>query len=153
MSLKETIASDFKEAFKSKELEKKEVLSLLQSEIKNKEIELGKREEGLGDDEVIGVISRAVKQRKDSIQQYQDAGRTELAEKEQKEVEILSGYLPEQMGDEDVEKEVAAIIEKTGATSPADMGKVMGAAMSSLKGKVDGGKVKEVAQRLLQKQK
>ena len=151
MSLKQTITSDFMKAFKAKELEKKGVLSLLQSEIKNKEIELGLREEGLGDDEVIGVISRAVKQRKDSIQQFRDAGRIDLAEKEEIELEILSVYLPEQMDDVAVEKEISAIIEKVGAQSPTDIGKVMGMAMSALKGKVDGDKVKEIAQKLLQK--
>lgn len=149
MKLKEKIAQDFSQAFKERNMVKKDVLSMIQSEIKNKEIELGKREEGLGDEEIVAVLVRGIKQRKDSVQQYTDGGRKELAQKEQDEIEILQVYLPQQMSDEDVEAQVKKIIQKLGATSKADTGKVMGAVMGALKGKADGTKVKEFVEKNL----
>ena len=151
MSLKQKISEDFKEAFKNKELEKKGVLSLVNSEIKNKEIELGKREKGLSDEEVVAVVQKAVKQRKDSVEQFKQGGRTDLAEAEQKEIEILQNYLPKQMSDEDIEKQIIKVIEDAGAEGPADTGKVMGLAMGALKGKADGNKVKQIVEILLNK--
>ncbi len=149
MTLKEKIQADFKEAFKNKETERKSVLSMLNSEIKNKEIELGKQEKGLSDEEVISVIQKAVKQRKDSAQQYKQGGREELVEKEEAEIKVLETYLPKQLGDDEIETVVKEVIEQIGATSKADMGKVMGAAMGVLKGKADGNKVKEIVEKLL----
>lgn len=152
MSLKKAIDEDFKNAFKNKETDKKETLSMIRSEIKNMEIELGKRKKGLNDEEIIGVLSGAIKQRKEAQRQYKDGGRDELAEKEKREVDILMNYLPEQMGDEEIEAQLALIIKRAGANSEKDLGKVMGVAMVSLKGKADGSMVREIAQRLLQKQ-
>lgn len=149
MSLKETIIAEFKQAFKEKNMEKKNVLSMLQSEIKNKEIELMKRDDGLSDEEVIAVISRAIKQRKDSAQQYREGGREELATQEEAEIAILSEYMPEQMSDEEIKQQVQAVIAESGATSKAEMGKVMGAAMARMKGKADGNKVREIVEQLL----
>lgn len=149
MSLKEKIIADFKQAFKEKDLEKKSTLSMLQSEIKNKEIELMKREDGLSDEEVIQLIARMVKQRKDSIEQYRNAGREELAADEEKEVAVLMEYMPEQLGDEEIEQSVKAAIDESGAASKADIGKVMGIAMAKLRGKADGNKVREIAEKLL----
>jgi len=151
MSLKQKISEDFKEAFKNKELEKKGVLSMVNSEIKNKEIELGKREKGLSDEEVVTVVQKAVKQRKDSVDQFKQGGRTDLAEAEQEEIEILQNYLPEQMSDEEIEEQISKIIEDAGAEGPADIGKVMGLAMGFLKGKADGNKVKQIVEKLLNK--
>ncbi len=149
MSLRETIVNDFKAAFKEKRVLEKGVLSLLQSEIKNREIELGKREEGLNDEEVTELIQRAIKQRKDSIGQYVNAGREELAEDEKVEMNVLEKYLPKQLTEEEVKVEVQKIIQKVGAESAADFGKVMGAAMTALKGKTDGDRVREIVQKLL----
>jgi uncharacterized protein len=149
MSLRETIINDFKAAFKEKRTLEKGVLSLLQSEIKNREIDLGKREEGLNDVEVTELIGRGIKQRKDSIAQYAAAGREELAADEKAEMNVLEKYLPKQLSDEEVEAEVKQIIQKVGATSAADFGKVMGVAMGALKGKTDGDKVREVVEKLL----
>ncbi|MBT3356648.1 GatB/YqeY domain-containing protein [bacterium] len=148
MSLRETIANDFKAAFKERKLLEKGVLSLLQAEIKNREIEIGKREEGLNDEEVVLLVQRAIKQRKDSMQQYADAGRAELAEAEESEISVLDKYLPEQLSEEVIEKEVRKVIEKFGAGA-GDFGKVMGAAMSALKGKTDGDTVRKIVQKLL----
>lgn len=149
MSLRETIKSDFLIAFKEKKIVEKGVLSLLQSEIKNREIEVGKREEGLSDEEVVELVQRAIKQRKDSAKQYADANRAELVEAEEAELVVLEKYLPEQLSDKEIEAEVATVIKKVGAESSADFGKVMGIAMGALKGRTDGDKVKEVVQKLL----
>ncbi len=150
MQLKNKIVEDFKEAFRSGDKEKKTVLSGINSEIKNKEIELGKREKGLNDEEVIQIIKKALKQREDSSSQYKEGGRDDLAEKEIKEAEILKNYLPEQMSDEEIEAKVSEIIEKTGARGSEDLGRVMGVAMGELKNSADGNKVREIAQKLLQ---
>ncbi len=151
MSLKEKIAQDFVQAFKEKNLEKKGVLSMVRSEIKNKEIELGKKEDGLSDKEIVEVLGRAIKQRKDSVQQYSKGGREELASKEQNEINILKKYLPEQMSDEAIETEVKKAIEELKVHGECNLGKVMGLSMSKLKGAVDGTKVREIATSLLEK--
>lgn len=149
MGLKETIISDFKQAFKDKDLTKKSVLSMLQSEIKNREIDLKVREEGLSDEEVVALIKKALKQRKDAANQFKEGGREELAEQELSEAAILEKYLPEQMSDEQIEQEVKKIIEDLGVTDKSEMGKVMGVVMGKLNGKADGGKVREAVEKML----
>ena len=131
---------------KAGETEKRDVLRMLDSMIKNTEIEMKKREDGLSDGEVLEVIGKAVKQRKDAMAQYAQGGRPELAEKEAKEVEILMAYLPEQMSEDKVREVVMEIIKQTGATSKADIGRVMGQAMGKLKGQTDGNVVKKIAE-------
>lgn len=149
MSLKETIISDFKQAFKNKDLTKKSVLSMLQSEIKNREIDLKVREEGLNDNDVIALIKKALKQRKDAIEQYKKGGREDLAEQELAEATVLENYLPAQMSDDEIETEVKKIIDEMGVSGKAEIGKVMGIVMGKLNGKADGGKVKEIVEKLL----
>lgn len=149
MSLKQTIFEDMKAAMKAGETEKRDALRMLDSMIKNTEIELKKREEGLSDGEVLEVIGKAVKQRKDAMAQFSEGGRPELAEKEAKEVEILMAYLPAQMSEDKVREAVLEIIAQTGATSKADIGRVMGAAMGKLKGQTDGNVVKKIAEEQL----
>jgi len=146
MSLKQTILSDMKEAMKSGDVIKRDTLRMLDSMIKNTEIEKLKKEEGLNDEEVQAVIARAVKQRRDSVEQYKAGGRPELAEKETKEIEILSAYMPAQLGEEEVRKIVKEVITQTGAASKADIGKVMGQAMGKLKGQADGNLVKKMVE-------
>ena len=146
MSLKQKIVEDLKSAMKAGDVVKRDTLRMLDSMIKNSEIEKLKKEEGLNDEEVCQVIARAIKQRKDSASQYISGGRPELAEKENKEIEILSVYMPEQMSEEQVREEVKKIIAETGATSKAETGKVMGAAMGKLKGKADGNLVKKIVE-------
>lgn len=123
---------------------------MVRSEIKNKEIELGKRDDGLNDEEVAEVLGRAIKQRKDSVQQYNKGGRKDLADKEQNEINILKEYLPEQMSDEEIEVEVKKVIEETKSQGECNLGKVMGLSMGKMKGSVDGSKVREIATRLLE---
>ncbi len=149
MSLKTKILTDLKDAMKVGNSEKRDTLRLLDSMIKNAEIEKKKKDKGLNDEEVQEVIGRAIKQRKDSVEQYKSGGREDLAQKEQTEIEILSGYLPEQLSEEEVEKIVKDVISETGATSKADIGKVMGQAMNKLKGQADGNLVKSIVEKEL----
>jgi uncharacterized protein len=149
MSLKQKIFSDMKEAMKAGDAMKRDTLRMLDAMIKNTEIEKLKKEEGLVDAEVQEVIACAVKQRKDAVTQYTTGGRPELAEKENKEIEVLMQYLPEQMSEEKVREIIQEIITQTGATSKADIGKVMGQAMGKLKGQADGNVVKKIAEELL----
>lgn len=149
MTLKQKIFEDLKAAMKAGEAEKRDVLRMLDSMIKNVEIEKMKRETGLTDEESMEVIARAVKQRKDAVAQYEEGGRPELAEKEKKEIEILMAYMPEQMGEEAVRAVVAEVIAASGVTSKAEIGKVMGPVMGKLKGKADGNLVKKIVEESL----
>lgn len=146
MNIKEKILSDLKEAMKAGDIVKRDALRMVDSMIKNTEIEKMKKEEGLSDEEITAVISRAVKQRKDSAAQYKAGGRSELAEKEKEEIEILMAYLPKQMEEHEIRTTVKEIIAQIRATSKADTGKVMGAAMSRLKGRADGNLVKKIVE-------
>lgn len=149
MTLKEQIQADFKEAFKAREMEKKNTLSTLISEIKNKEIEVGEREKGLSDEGVLAVIQTAVKRHKDSIEQFKAGGREDLVVNEEAELTILEKYLPAQINDEDLQAEVKQILEEIGVQTKADLGKAMGATMARLKGKADGNRVKKMVESLL----
>ncbi len=150
MSLKQTIFSDMKEAMKAGDAAKRDTLRMLDSMIKNAEIEKMKREEGLSDIEVREVIARAIKQRKDAIAQYEAGGRPELAEKEKKEIEILSVYMPEQLSEDAIRKAVKETIVQIGVTNKAEIGKVMGPVMSKLKGQADGNVVRKIVEEELQ---
>ena len=151
MTLREKITGDLKEAMKAGNAFKRDTLRLLDSAIKNTEIEKKKKEEGLSDEEVIEAVMRAVKQRKDSVAQFEKGGRPELAEQEKKEIEILSTYLPEQMGEDDVAAAVRDVIAGFGSISAADFGKVMGQVMARLKGQADGNMVKDAVKKELDK--
>ncbi len=162
--LKEKINQDFKEAFKAKEELKVSVLRMLSSAIKNKEVEkrtkLAKsgtaetdleKESQLTDEEVLAVILSEAKRRKDSIAQFEQGGRPELAAAEQSELKILEAYLPEQMGEEEVRKLIKEAIGESGAMSAADIGKVMKVLMPRVKGKADGGMVNKIVKEELKK--
>lgn len=146
MSLKQKIVEDIKVAMKEGNALKKDALRMLDSMIKNTEIEKMKKEAGLSDEEVIEVIARAIKQRKDSAAQYESGGRPELADKEKKEIEVLSVYMPQQLSEDEVRIAVKEVIATLGATSKAEMGKVMGMAMGKLKGQTDGNVVKRIVE-------
>ncbi|GBE16880.1 glutamyl-tRNA(Gln) amidotransferase subunit E [bacterium BMS3Abin15] len=145
-TIKERVVDDLKEAMKAGDTVRRDTLRMLDSAIKNTEIEKKKKEEGLSDQEVIEVIRKSAKQRNDSIEQYEKGGRSDLADKEKKEMEILSVYLPKQLGDDRVKKVVSEIIAQVGANSKADTGKVMGATMGKLKGQADGNVVKRIVE-------
>ena len=150
MTLKEKVASDLKEAMKSGDNLRRDTLRLIDSAIKNTEIEKKKRETGLSDEEVLEVFARAVKQRQDSIRQFEDGGRQDLADSEKKELEILMPYLPAQLSNEEIEKNVKEVISQTGANGLGDLGKIMGMAMSKMKGQADGTLVREIAKKILE---
>jgi uncharacterized protein YqeY len=149
--LKQTILDDLKVAMKAGDTAKRDTLRMLDSMVKNVEIEKQKRETGLSDEEVLEVIGKAVKQRKDASAQYATGGRQDLVEKENQEIAILAAYLPAQLDEATVRETVKAVIVQVGATGMADIGKVMGLAMGKLKGQADGNLVKKLAEEELGK--
>lgn len=149
MSKLEQIAEDLKSAMRAKDEISLAVLRMLMASIKNKKIELKKQEE-LNDEEIIGVLSTEVKKRKDSIEAYQAGNRQDLVERETAEIRIIEKYLPAQMDEASVRAIIKEIISATGASSPAEFGKVMGAAMNKLKGRADGSLVQQLVKAELQ---
>lgn len=161
MKLKQQLNSDFKEAFKSKDTDRLSVLKMVQAEIRNAEIvKRGKMSKAgeqnidetsqLNDEEIIEVISREAKKRKDSIIAYEKGGRQDLADKEKKETKILSVYLPEQIGEEELKKIIEEIIKETGISDMKDLGKLMSVIMPKVKGRADGGMVQRIAKEIIE---
>ncbi len=150
MTLKEQITSDLKTAMKAGDAIRRDTLRLIDSAIKNVEIERNKREVGLTEEEILEVIARAVKQRQDSIRQFEAGGRPDLAEKEKIELEIILPYLPAQLSQQEIEKVVTEILATSENPTLADLGKIMGQAMASLKGKADGNLVREIVKSQLE---
>jgi|SRR3989338_457253 len=146
--LKEKIQQEMKDALKSGDSQKRTLLGMVLSAVKNKEIE--KRSE-LTDEDVIGVISSEIKKRKDATEQFEKGGRPELAEGERKEAETLMTYMPEQMSEEDIRNEIKKTITETGAKDVKEMGKVIGAVMAKIKGKADGQVVSRIVKEELSK--
>ncbi|MDO8435197.1 MAG: GatB/YqeY domain-containing protein [bacterium] len=139
MTFKEKILGDLKAAMQARDVLKVATLRLMNGEMKNAEIGLMKKDEGLSDDEVITVLQRMVKQRNDAAQQFEAGGRADLVEKERAEIVIIQAYLPAQISDE----ELSAIVKETAAAlGETDFGKVMGAVMAKVKGKADGARVR-----------
>jgi uncharacterized protein YqeY len=138
MSLKDRITEDMKAAMRAKEAERLGTIRLLLAAIKQKEVD---ERITLDDAQVIGVLDKMVKQRKDSIAAFAQAGRTDLVDKETAELTLLEAYLPQRLGAGEVAAAVQRIVAELGATGPADMGKVMGAAKAQLAGKADMGAV------------
>ena len=145
MSLKDRISDEIKTAMKAKDKLRLETVRGIKKVILEKESTIrAEGREALNEDEELAVVMQLAKQRRDSIKQYTDAGREDLADKEAKELEILEEYLPAQMSDADIEAAVDEAIAQTGASSMRDMGKVMGPVMAKLKGQADGGKVQSI---------
>lgn len=143
MSLKQKLQEDLTSSMRAKDELKTSTLRLLISAVKYFEIEKGLDYQA-ADEDVIQVIGREVKKRKESIEMYTKGNRQELADKEARELEILQTYLPAQMSEEEVKKLVKEAIAQAGARSIADMGKVMGALMPKVKGKADGSLVSRI---------
>ncbi len=147
MTLNEKVSADITAAMKAKDAARLSALRMLKAAIMNKGVEKGR---DLEDPEVLQVVSSLVKQRRDSIEQFQKAGRTDLVDKETGEVAVLEQYLPPAASAEDIDAAVSAAISETGATSAKDMGKVMKAVMPRLAGKnADGRAVNEAVRRKL----
>ena len=150
-SILDRVNDDLKAAMKAQDKVRRRTLRSLRAALKNKQIE--KREHGngdtLSDQEQLAVVRKQVKQRKDSIEQYSEHGRDDLADKEQAEVDVLKDYLPAALSDETLRDILQDIIDDVGASSMADMGPVMGAAMGQLRGRVEGSRVQQMVQDLL----
>ena len=146
MTLRETINADVKNAMKAKETKKRDALRLLTSAFK--QIEVDERKE-LSDDDVIKIIQTQVKRRNDAATQYKDAGREDLLQVELDEIAFYEVYLPAQLSDDELASQLKEIISKVGASSPKDMGKVMGMASKELAGKADGKRISECVKTLL----
>ncbi len=148
MSLKDKIIGDLTTAMKAKDANRLSVLRMVKANIMNRQIEKGAN---LTDEEITKALQSLVKQRKDSIDQYEKAGRTELAEKEQTELVVLEEYLPQAASKEEIEQAVSEAISETGASSIKEMGAVMKAAQAKLAGKAaDGRLVSETVKAKLQ---
>ncbi len=147
MSLLERLNNDMKQAMKSKEKDKLSVIRMVKSSLQNEAIKLGNAE--LSEEEELTVLSRELKQRKDSLHEFEKAGREDLAEKLRAELAVVELYMPEQLSEDELAEIVKATISETGATSKAEMGKVMAAIMPKVKGKADGSLVNKLVQQHL----
>ena len=137
-TLKERITEDMKAAMRAKDSERLGAIRMLTAAIKQKEVD--ERVE-MDDAAVVGIVDKLLKQRRDSIEAFEKAGRQDLADKEKAEVTVLQAYLPARLSAAEVQAEVKAIVAELGAAGPGDMGKVMGAAKQRLAGKADMGQV------------
>jgi len=140
MDIRERVSGEMIKAAKDKDKAKLSVLRMIKSALHNKEIDL---KDEFGEKEILQVLSSMIKQRKDSVEQFRNGGRLELAEKEGKEIEVIQGFMPEQMSEEKIKTEIENAIEEAGATSIRDMGKVMKLIMPRLTGRADGKAVGE----------
>jgi uncharacterized protein YqeY len=134
MSLKERITEDMKSAMRAKESTRLGTIRLLLAAIKQREVD---ERITLDDTQITAVIDKMLKQRRDSISQFETAGRQDLVDAEKLEVEVLTAYMPQQMGADEVRAAIAEVIASVGATGPADMGKVMGPLKARLAGRTD----------------
>jgi uncharacterized protein YqeY len=142
MSLKERIISDMTSAMKAKDADRLSTLRMVKASVMNREIEKGS---ALSDEELIKALQSLVKQRRDSVEQYEKAGREELAAKERAEIKVIEGYLPQAATREEVEQAVSEAIKETNATSMREMGAVMKATQARLAGRnADGRTVSEI---------
>lgn len=147
MSLLNRLTEELKEALRAGNHIKLSVIRLLKSSIKNREIE---KMAPLTDEEIIDIIMTALKQRRESIEQFQKGGREDLVQKEKSELEILQTFLPQQLSEEELVGEIQAVIREVGASSPKDMGKVMKILMIRLKGRAEGAKVSSLVKELME---
>lgn len=142
-TLRERINQDLKHSLKQGQPQVTGVLRLLVASLKNEQIS---KQRELSDEEVVGVVSREVKKRKDSVVAFEQGGRQELADKEKREIQVLQGYLPEQLTEEQIRSQAQAVIADN---SGAPFGKIMGQVMSRLKGQADGNVVQKIVKELL----
>ncbi|URM34060.1 GatB/YqeY domain-containing protein [Cytobacillus firmus] len=146
MSLLERLNEDMKQAMRNKEKEKLTVIRMIKASLQNEAIKLG---EDLNEEQELTVLSREVKQRKDSLHEFEKAGREDLVEKIRTELQYVELYMPKQLSEDEVSKIVAETVAETGASSKADMGKVMAAIMPKVKGKADGSLINKFVQQHL----
>lgn len=147
MSLTERLNNDMKQAMKDKDKVRLSVIRMVRTAIKNAEID---QQRTLSDDEVIAVLNREMKQRRDSLQAFESAGRQDLIEEVKQEIQVLIDYLPAQMTEDEVRAVVREVIAEVGAAGKSDMGKVMSALMPKVKGRADGKLVNQIVGQELQ---
>lgn len=143
MTLVQTVDQDFKEAMKAKEEVRLSTLRMLRTSIKNKQIDV---QHELSDQEVTGVIKTMMKQYQDALSDFMSAGRTDLVDRQQRELQILQGYLPPALSGEELEAIVRDAVQSSGIS---DVGKAMGVAMKAVDGRADGNEVRNIVTRLL----
>ena len=146
MSLKEKLQEDLKSSMKNKDTIRKSVVTLIRAAIKQHEVD--NRVE-LADDAIIDIISKQLKQRKDSLAEFEKANRDDLVEETKSEIQVLEGYLPQQLSEEELEKIVIETIAEVGATSMKDMGKIMATIKPKNAGRADGRKINELVKKNL----
>lgn len=146
MSLKEKIVGDMKDAMRAKDAKRLGTIRMLTAAMKQKEVD--ERIE-LNDQQVLAIIEKMIKQRKDSITQFEAGGRPDLADNEKAEMEVLVAYMPAALSDDEIEKEVAAAVAGTNASGPQDMGKVMGVLKGRLAGRADMSAVSALVKKAL----
>jgi uncharacterized protein len=149
--LRDDINNALKDAMKARDERRVSTLRLVNSTLKNADIEArGQGKAQLGDDEILSVLQKMIKQRQESITLYEQGGRNELAQQERDEITIISAYLPQQLSDEEMRAAIAQAITETGAASMKDMGKVIGALKGRYTGRMDFGKASPLVKQMLQ---
>ncbi len=148
MSLKDQITEDMKNAMRAKDSERLGAIRMLLAAVKQREVD---ERITLDDTQLVAVVDKLVKQRKDSITAFTTAGRTDLVDKETAELKVLEAYLPQRMGAEEVAAAIGALVAELGAAGPGDMGRVMAAAKTALAGKADMGQVSAAVKQALAK--
>lgn len=139
--LRDAINNAVKDAMKAKDERKLSTLRMINSTLKNSDIDArGQGKPPLSDDDILGVLQKMIKQRQESVELYDKGGRKELADQEREEIAIISAYLPKQMSDDEVKAAIAAAIKDTGAAGMKDMGKVIGVLRGKYAGQMDFGK-------------
>jgi uncharacterized protein len=150
MSLKQKLQSDLNEAIKSRNTVSAETIRMILAAITNEEV-AGKEKKELSDVEVITVLTREAKKRREAAEAFENGGRADRAAAERAEGEVIAGYLPEQLSEDDIKKLIAETIAAVGATGPSDMGKVMGGLKAKVAGKADGALVSSLVKEALNK--
>lgn len=145
MSLRDQLMEDQKQAMREKDSERLSTIRMVMAAVKNTEIDRGN---ALADNEIQEVIAKQVKQLADAVKDFTAGGRADLVEKTNKEIALLSGYLPQQLSDEELERIVVATMDELGTKSKQDFGKIMGAITAKTKGRADGTRVRDIVQRL-----
>ena len=151
MGLREQLMDDLKEAMREKDETRKRAIRSVLADIKRAETELdadGKRV-SLDDDAILRIIAKQARQRQESIDAFRSGGRDDLVAREEADLAVLQGYLPQQLSEEEIEAEVRQVIAEVGATGPQDMGKVMKPLMARLKGRADGRLANQIVRELL----
>jgi uncharacterized protein YqeY len=150
MSILERLEQDMKKAAKARDSERLGVIRYVRAQAKNRSIELGRE---LEDEDVLGVLAKLARQHAESIEQFTVGGRDELVAAERRKLDVLKEYLPAELGDDELDEIVRAVIDETGAEGPRDIGVVMKTLMPRVRGRADGGKVKSLVESRLARAK